>query len=1083
MRKIYLSLLLGVGLATTASAQGDNCGSAVSVTPGVYTANGPTTGAGASNFCFFGGAINADWYKYTPTCDGTIDITSEIEASLPDTRLSIHSGTCGTLTGCIDSDDDSGTGFTSKITGFPVTAGVTYYFEWDDRWDGSGFDWEFTFTPIAAPVTNITVSNITLSSADIDWDPSTGGETAWVVEWGPAGFTQGTGTIWNVTIASDTSIAGLLDGTTYDVYITPAPIDPCIPSVMTSFTTINSCPEPTGFTINGQNEDSLFVSWTAGGGETEWYIEYGPTGFTPGTGTPYTSLNNPDTITGVPFDQFFEIYIKAVCTVGDSSNWVGPLSFETFYQAPYIEFNNDCDTPFEDISGTGTYNFVADEDELGVTLPFTFLYQNVASNQITIGENGGVEFGTLTGDVNFSNTTVATANDGFYIMWDDMDGGDIYYQTLGTAPNRRFIIQWDDIPTWLGSNGGTYQMILFETSNEIKFRYQDTDFGSGSDNYGADATIGLAGPNQDVDVSFEQPYTDANPCINFYYTSCPKPTAFTDVYVGIDTVILSWTAGLSETEWEIEWGPAGFTPGTGSTMTTNNTQDTIPGLTQLTNYDFYVTAVCGVGDSSVLVGPVSVMTNPVCPGPTAITVDFVSADSAGISWTNVGSATTWNIQYGLSGFAIGSGTVITTTDNPDTLAGLTAGMVYDVYVQSDCGGPDTSLWEGPVQVLVPIVNDTICGAISIPLDGITYNYHNTGATSAGEPGTTPNNTIWFEFIAPASGAVRIGTCGSTFDTELEVFEGTDCNATLTSVGYADGNPFTVCNGSGPAGIVLCDLTPGNQYYFWVGPYSAGTFGVIPVFAEAIVYPETGTAVPTDVCEDNASLDLFTSISGNVSTDGQWYVTAVSAGNAIPSTVSVVGVDGGTYNFFYVDNNVCFADTVQTSVTVFEQPLVGTASPIDAGCNYGDVNLFDGLSGVIDLSGTWYDDSSNPLSGGSYSFNGEAAGTYNFHFIVDNGVCAADTSTVPVTVEDCTGIDENEISLGVYPNPTMDVVTISGINSNGVISVLDVQGNIILTNNVTTSEILKIDLSEFESGMYILRFTTENNITETRIVKM
>ena len=138
-------------------AQGDDCATAVAAAPGTgIVADGPAAGAGASNICATG-ATNADWYTWTAPGCGTVDITSTNDPASTDTRVSFYDGTCAALN-CIATDDDGGAGFTSTLTGVGVTAGTTYYIEWDDRWSASGFEWDFTFTtgvvPPAISITN-----------------------------------------------------------------------------------------------------------------------------------------------------------------------------------------------------------------------------------------------------------------------------------------------------------------------------------------------------------------------------------------------------------------------------------------------------------------------------------------------------------------------------------------------------------------------------------------------------------------------------------------------------------------------------------------------------------------------------------------------------------------------------------------------------------------------------------------------------------------------------------------------------------------------------------------------------------------
>lgn len=147
--------------AATAIAQGDDCATAVAITPGAIAGNGPATGGGAVNppctlFGFGEGAgtgPNADWFKYTPALNGTARV---LVTSGTDTHLSVFTGTCGSLT-CLTGDDDiSGSNFLSDVM-FPVQAGTTYYIQFDDFWDPGAYTFSLTFTALNA-ASAVTVS-------------------------------------------------------------------------------------------------------------------------------------------------------------------------------------------------------------------------------------------------------------------------------------------------------------------------------------------------------------------------------------------------------------------------------------------------------------------------------------------------------------------------------------------------------------------------------------------------------------------------------------------------------------------------------------------------------------------------------------------------------------------------------------------------------------------------------------------------------------------------------------------------------------------------------------------------------------
>lgn len=86
-----------------------------------------------------------------------------------------------------------------------------------------------------------------------------------------------------------------------------------------------------------------------------------------------------------------------------------------------------------------------------------------------------------------------------------------------------------------------------------------------------------------------------------------------------------------------------------------------------------------------------------CVPVTDILIDVVTPTAAGISWTAQGTETSWNIEYGTSGFALGSGTPGTSsTESFTTSTPLTPNTNYDFYVQADCGAGDESPWIGPI---------------------------------------------------------------------------------------------------------------------------------------------------------------------------------------------------------------------------------------------------------------------------------------------------------------------------------------------------------------------------------------------------
>jgi len=81
-----------------------------------------------------------------------------------------------------------------------------------------------------------------------------------------------------------------------------------------------------------------------------------------------------------------------------------------------------------------------------------------------------------------------------------------------------------------------------------------------------------------------------------------------------------------------------------------------------------------------------------CIPPTNLGTTALSPTTASLTWTS--SATDFIIEYGPEGFMPGSGTIITTNNNPHTITGLTPNTYYEFYVIGDCGNNDLSLQVG-----------------------------------------------------------------------------------------------------------------------------------------------------------------------------------------------------------------------------------------------------------------------------------------------------------------------------------------------------------------------------------------------------
>ena len=490
-----------------------------------------------------------------------------------------------------------------------------------------------------------------------------------------------------------------------------------------------TCLEPYFISPTNITGESVELSWTDPGSASNWNIEYGPAGFTQGQGTVVAANSNPFTITGLNATTTYDYYIQTDCGGGDTSPWVGPNSFTTTY-AP-----GTCGMFRVDLIS------VRDRGWIGASL-------NVYIN----------------GNIFWSGITL----------------------TDGSGPESYEIpVDTDDILTFEYISGPVQnsqnQYIVYDNNNVV---------------------VAHAGTHG-IPESIGDPATPSGlqAC-----TTCFAPSDLSASYITDEKAELSWTENGNATAWNIEYGPTGFTQGQGTIVAANTNIFTLTGLTATTTYDYYVQADCGGGDDSVWIGPYSFTTIeapgtcgffrvdlmdsdsdgwsggsltvyingtaylsditldygsslqpfyipvdtgdvlsfeytpgswsyenqyivydnnnnevanegangtpgnigdptvptgleacPPCPKPTNLSVSNLVADSVNLSWTENGSATNWNIEYGPAGFTQGQGTTVSVNTNFYTLTGLTPNTTYDVYVQSDCG----SDWTGPVTFHTP----------------------------------------------------------------------------------------------------------------------------------------------------------------------------------------------------------------------------------------------------------------------------------------------------------------------------------------------------------------------------------------------
>ncbi len=183
-------------------------------------------------------------------------------------------------------------------------------------------------------------------------------------------------------------------------------------------------------------------------------------------------------------------------------------------------------------------DLLVDDASLLADIGFSFKFYDKTYTKCNISTNGLISFDQ--GVTEWSPTAIPSTNlpDNYIApFWSDLkpgpDGGKILYATRGTAPNRTFIIKWEDMPEYYTpTRKVTFQLILREGSNSIEVQYKDITAGFGdtrtyvgmgieSRNYGttqpqpASNVIGLRAAHGLVASAFKD--IDAKKIIEFPY--------------------------------------------------------------------------------------------------------------------------------------------------------------------------------------------------------------------------------------------------------------------------------------------------------------------------------------------------------------------------------------------------------------------------------------------------------------------------------------------------------------------------------------------------------------------------------------
>lgn len=519
----------------------------------------------------------------------------------------------------------------------------------------------------------------------------------------------------------------------------------------------------------------------------------------------------------------------------------------------------------------------------------------------------------------------------------------------------------------------------------------------------------------------------------------------------------------------------------------------------------------GAGDACTNMGSgetedyvINILPAPDCANPTNIVAN-TEIDSILTTWSwnqTLLPVTGFNMQLVVAGSAFNTGTTYVLDNNfSDTLfdSEFMAGQSFQMYLQAVCG-QDTSYFIGPFNVVMPLSNDTICGAQMLPVNNVMHVFNNNGAsidaneiamvppatgaqTETGWENQNLNLTTWFKFIAPASGSVRVNCTGMTYNGQAAVYSSSACD-NIASFQMISANDNDMMGTSVAPNFTACGLTPGNTYYIMHDAFD-GTSGNYGISLKEIVLNAGVQGEVLQACYGD-TVNLFNGIA-NYQPGGVWTQTIPTLG--LQGNLFITnGLASIPFTFTYTLTDGCANDSSPAEVDVFPPSQAGLDGAFTV-CKNEPFNLLQGLGGIVDLGGTWYDPSNNPLAG-NLDTAANIPGFFNYDYIVGNGVCPDDTSNVLVTVNGAcdftASIGDVAGSFEMYPNPTTDVLNIV----NGMdfiienIQVIDMQGKVVmnLAKGSFANSAIEINMKQLETGVYMVRCNGSEKTITNRVIK-
>lgn len=189
---------------------------------------------------------------------------------------------------------------------------------------------------------------------------------------------------------------------------------------------------------------------------------------------------------------------------------------------PQYQYDNSIAYNWIDAT-TGTRLGLLDDNDFLIPIGFDFKFYGNTYNKIRVASNGYLTFETG-GSKPLNNPIPSSTypNNLIAPFWDDLNpsaGGAGYYLLQGTAPNRMLVIEWHDVPHYANVGKATFEVILYERTNDIVFQYKNVAFGTSLYDGGTSATVGIEAQKglTGLQYSYNQPILSNETAIRYSY--------------------------------------------------------------------------------------------------------------------------------------------------------------------------------------------------------------------------------------------------------------------------------------------------------------------------------------------------------------------------------------------------------------------------------------------------------------------------------------------------------------------------------------------------------------------------------------